>query len=435
MTCGGFHATTEKKSVFKSDPRSVMGVSTIKGLQGLSEDARTKAIYAAHSAQAASAGSNGVGYKTMRIHTAYLGEVDVDVYDIGNGWAAMQSLVKGLPGRPDIFVKEIDATRHRLQPDRYRYDINYLAQIQPTFVNIAKCAANGKLIEKFEAKKKMLEADGIPLPAFDQHQLHAARIYNNVVDIHFNSCNNLDFLHKYANENNVTTSNILLSLHNVQRVDNAFWTGDNGFMVYGNGDTLFQPLGTSDVGGHEAGHGCVGKLAGLIYQGEAGMLNEHFADVIGVCVEFFTYHKYNANLDGNTTDDIKGKSDWLIGEDAGKRIKYLRNMADPNNADQPQPKHYKGKYWGDPNDVKTDHGYVHFGSGVGNWCFYNVAIVIGWPAAFKIFWACLQQLNPKSSYTDYRDYLKLCAGEHIDTVKAALLKVGLGDHVKSDWRP
>lgn len=434
MSCGGFHAT-EQKIIKLSNARSIIGTSQIKGLHGLSGDARIKTIYAAHQKQATAAQSDGVGYKTMCIWSANLGEINVDVYDVGHGIVALQSIVKGLSGRPDIFVKEIDATHHRLQPQQYQYSIEYLAQIQPTFVNIATCAENGKIIETIEAKKKICELENKELSISDYQKLHNAKIYNNVVDIHFNTCNCLDFLHTYTSSNNVTNSNILLSIHNVQRLDNAFWTGDNGYMVYGNGDTLFTPLGTLDIGGHESGHGCVGKLAGLRYRGESGALNEHFADVIGVCNEFFTYYKYNSNLDGITSDDIKGTSDWLIGEDAGKKIKYLRNMMNPNNADQPQPKLYKGKYWGDPNDEKTDYGYVHGNSGVGNWCFYNIAIKIGWCAAFRIFWACLEQLGPDSSYTDYRDYLKLCAGEHIDVVKAALLKCGLGDHVVSEWRP
>lgn len=426
MTCGGFHAD-KKHANNRPDPRAVMGVSTIKGLEELTGESRTNAIYAAHAKQ--------TGYKTMKIDSAYLGKVEVDIYDVGNGWVAMQSIIKGLPGQPDIFVKEIDATKHRLRPMRYQYKIEYLAQIQPTFIDVKQCESNAKLIKKLEAKSEMLSVDNKSLSAQEQNQLHNARIYNNVVDIHFNACNNLHFLHEHAKENNVTTSNILLSVHNVQHLDNAFWTGDNGYMVYGNGDDLFQPLGTLDIGGHEAGHGCVGKLAGLRYRGESGGLNEHFADVIGVCVEFYTYYKYNSNKDGDTTNDIKGKSDWLIGEDAGKRVKYLRNMSNPHNADQPQPKQYKGKYWGDPNDYNTDHGYVHYNSGVGNWCFYNIATTIGWVEAFKIYWKCLQQLEPDSSYTDYRDYLKLCAGKHIDVVNLALKRCGLGDHVKSDWRP
>jgi Zn-dependent metalloprotease len=425
MSCSGFHVS-ELKKINKLDPRAVIGTTQIKGIQGLSEVERGKAIYAAHAKQT-------VNYKSIKLYSAYLGEIYVDVYDVGNGWVAMQTIIKGLSGKPDIFVKEVDAVYHRLHPDRYTYDINYLAQIQPSFINIKKCLDNGKIIEKLECKNKLLALEGKELNDIEKQQLHTARIYNNVVDIHFNACNSVDFLHKIANTNNVTNSNIMLSIHNVPHIDNAFWTGDNGYMVYGNGDKLFQPLGTTDIGGHESGHGCVGNLAGLRYRGESGALNEHFADIIGVCNEFFTYYKYNSNLDGNTDNDINGKSDWLIGEDAGKHIKYLRNMADPHKADQPQPKHYKGKYWGDPNDENIDHGYVHFNSGVGNWCFYNVSIKIGWIAAFKIFWKCLEQLGPDSSYTDYRDYLKLCAGDHLDVVKSALLKVGLGDHIMSDW--
>jgi Zn-dependent metalloprotease len=407
----------------KLEPRSVVGALQIHGLKGLTGSAKKTAIYAAHTEQA--------GYKKMKVHSAYLGEVEVDVYDAGNGWVAMQTIVKGMSGRPDIFVKEIDATRHRLRPDKYEYNINYLAQIQPTFVNVSKCAHYHRIIEILETKKKLAEMSGGALSRSEQNQLHASYIHNNVVDIHFNSCNYLEFLHKYIGDNNVTNNNILLSMHNIKRLDNAFWTG--GHMVYGNGDRMFHPLGTSDVGGHEAGHGCVQNTAGLKYRGHSGALNESFADILGVCFEFYLYYKYNNNKDGNTSDDIKGVSDWTIGEDSGKSIKYLRNMADPHMADNPQPKHYRGKYWGNPND-STDYGYVHGNSGVGNFCFYNVACKIGWERALCIFWKCLQQLGPDSSYIDFRDYLKLVSDTDLSVVADALQTVGLNDNAVTDWQ-
>ena len=265
--CGScdYNTGTQKKLIRKSDPRGVTGVSQLKSLVGLSHEQHKHAIYEEHTDQSA-------GYKTVKVYSAYLGEVDLNVYDVGNGYVALQTLVSGIDGGPDIFVKEVDVQKHSLYPDKYQYDIRYLAQVQPTFINIRKAADNAKIIEVIEAQKKMAELSGGKLNTHDQTRLHTAYIYNNAVDIHFNTCQYLHFLHKYTGKNNVTNSNILLSMHNVEKLDNAFWTGK--YMVYGNGNNTFYPLGTSDVGGHEAGHGLVQTVAGLKYQGHSGALNE-----------------------------------------------------------------------------------------------------------------------------------------------------------------
>lgn len=428
--CGGCdHNTgTPKKLIRKSDPRGVTGVSQLKSFVGLSQEQQKQAIYKTHSAKSA-------GYKTVKVYSAYLGEVDLDVYDAGDGYVALQTLVKGLNGSPDIFVKEVDVQKHALYPDKYQYDISYLAQIQPTFIDIQKAADNAKTIELMKAQRKAAELSGKTLNPQDQKRLHTAYIYNNAVDIHFNTCQYLHFLHKYTGKNNVTNSNILLSMHNVAKLDNAFWTGN--YMVYGNGNNTFYPLGTSDIGGHEAGHGLVQTVAGLKYQGHSGALNESFADVFGVCFEFFLYYKFNNNKDGNTEDDIDGESDWLIGEDSGKRVEYLRNMKDPTNAQQPQPKIYRGLYWMDPNNKDCDFGGVHTNSGVGNYCFYLLSTHLGWEKALGVFWECLQQLGPNSSYIEFRDYMKEVAAKDpvlTDAVKLALYGSGLTDIAVTDWK-
>ena len=220
-------------------------------------------------------------------------------------------------------------------------------------------------------------------------------------------------------------------MHNVPRLDNAFFTGE--FMVYGNGDNMFFPLGTSDVGGHELGHGLVQSAAGLKYQGHSGALNESFADVLGVCFEFFLYEKFNENKD--QTDDLEDEADWTIGEDSGKNVEYLRNMKNPNDARYPQPKAYKAMYWVDPNS-QQDHGGVHTNSGVGNYCFYKLSTKIGLVNALVAFYKCLNKLGPNSSYMDFRDALKesVDPGFKTQTV-ASLNEAGLSDGAISDWRP
>lgn len=365
-------------------------------------------------------------YRKIKLYSAYLGSVEVDIFDVGYGHVALQTIVKGLDNEPDIFIKEIDVNKNNLQPDRYQYDIRYLAQLPPTLVDIKECKKHYMIIVRLEEKKKKE-----PLTDSDLKQLHKSYIYNNAVDIHFNTCQYVDFLHKYVKINNVTNTNVLLSMHNVARFDNAFFTGE--YMVYGNGDRMFFPLGSSDISGHELGHGVVQSIAGLKYQGHSGALNESFADILGVCFEFFLYTKFNKNED--KTDDIKGDPDWTIGEDCGKALAHLRNMQDPNQANPPQPKKYRGKYWRNPNSA-VDHGGVHTNSGVGNYCFYKISKDIGYVRALDIFCECLGMLSPSSSYIDFRDSLmniRMTRGLS-NTINKTLNEVGLNIRAVLDWK-
>ena len=54
-------------------------------------------------------------------------------------------------------------------------------------------------------------------------------------------------------------------------------------MAYGDGDgqTFIRFTKSLDVVGHELTHGVVSHECNLVYQGESGALNEHFADVFG----------------------------------------------------------------------------------------------------------------------------------------------------------
>lgn len=374
--------------------------------------------------------ATGNNYKKIKIYSAYLGEVELDAYDHGNGNVSLQTIIKGINGEPDIFVKELDSEANGLKPEVYNYNAGYLVKQQPTVINVESCKNHYDIICYLEKK---LETG--PLPDSEQKQLHLSYIHNNAVDIHFNTCQYIHFLHECLNTNNVVASNVLISIHNVPQLDNAFFTGE--VMVYGNGGMgksgMFYPLGTSDIGGHELGHGLVQKCAGLEYRGHAGALNEHYADVMGVCFEFYLYDKFNTDAD--SSNDLKNCSDWTIGEDSGKSIKYLRNMKNPLDAEFPQPKSYKGQYWINPNDMNNDHGGVHSNSGVGNFCFYNLSTSIGTSNALDIFYKCLNTLTPTASYLEFRDKLLMASPSKFrNKTDISLRMCGLTSRARSDWR-
>jgi len=126
-------------------------------------------------------------------------------------------------------------------------------------------------------------------------------------------------------------------------------------MQYGMGDGQFmKPVVGLDVEGHEYTHMVVANNGngGLTYQGESGALNESFADIFGVCVEF--YSGVNA--------------DWLMGEDIMVSDPFLRSMSNPNGGQQPDT--YNGQLWANPSNLSNDHGGVHINSGVQNFWFY-----------------------------------------------------------------
>ena len=138
-------------------------------------------------------------------------------------------------------------------------------------------------------------------------------------------------------------------VHYGKKYNNAFW---NGFaMTYGDGDSsVFTPLTSIDVCGHEIAHAVTSNSAGLIYRNESGALNESFSDIFGNAIE-----KYAR----------PAKTSWKIGEDITPSGNGLRHMHNPKGRGHPDT--YKGKNW---RTGTADNGGVHSNSGVQNFWFY-----------------------------------------------------------------
>lgn len=350
-------------------------------------------------------------YTTVNVHSAYLGVVPITCLNLQRGYIALLSTVK--TATSTIYVKEIDAAQYGLQVEQVNYPMSYLNRLAPTVMNLDQCKRNYDIIQELQPRRASLTLE-------EKRTLHKALIHNNPIDIHFQTCLFLDFLHARVGIDNVTSSNTLTSLHNVKGLDNAFFTGS--YMVYGNGDSMFYPMGTIDICGHELGHGVVQKLAGLIYNGHAGALNESFADILGTMLEFYAYEKY---------PNLIGKADWFLGEDNAKSIGIMRNMQDPTATKYPQPKKYRGQYWADPNSA-ADYGGVHQNSGVGNYCFYNYCAATNKREGLEVFLRCLRSLKPTSSYIDYRSALTVANGD-ATAMNSALNEVGLTESATNDW--
>jgi Zn-dependent metalloprotease len=189
---------------------------------------------------------------------------------------------------------------------------------------------------------------------------------------------------------------LISSVHLGQKLNNAFWTGDQ--MCYGDGDgRIFIRFTKSiDVVGHELTHGVVSHTCNLEYRNEPGALNEHFADVFGSLVKQWRRRQ------------TVRKADWLIGADImgpETSAKSLRTFTEEKAYENdlllgtdPQPKHLKNKYKG-----TADHGGVHINSGIPNHAFYLVAMELGgkaWEKAGHIWYKTMLKLTTTSQFKD-----------------------------------
>ncbi len=193
-------------------------------------------------------------------------------------------------------------------------------------------------------------------------------------------------------------------VHYGSNYNNAFYSWNSNRLTYGDGDgSMFNPLVSLDIVGHEFTHGVTDRTASLIYAKESGALNESFSDIFGTAVEFYANQS----------------PDYLIGEDCftpGTAGDAMRNMGDLSF-------HYSTRlYQGACNpvgDVKApdynDDCGVHTNSGIMNNAFFllaqggthqvtNITVnSIGRRNAELIFWrALVYYLFPSANFYDAR---------------------------------
>lgn len=220
-----------------------------------------------------------------------------------------------------------------------------------------------------------------------------------------------DFYNKFHGRNSIDDNGMALisSVHAGVRFNNAFWNGQQ--MVYGDGDgVVFQRFTRSlDVVGHELTHGVVQYSSALVYQGESGALNEHFADAFGVMIRQW-------KLSLNPAKDAS----WLVGPDlvvAAPTRKAIRSMSAPGTAYQndpylgndPQPRLYKNRYTG-----PGDNGGVHINSGIPNYAFFLACTSVGgkpWDKVGKVWYKVMHNLLPNSQMKHMAAECRAVAGQ------------------------
>lgn len=178
-------------------------------------------------------------------------------------------------------------------------------------------------------------------------------------------------------------------IHYDKNLDNAFNQG-GGVVVYGDGAPgVSRPNAVAlDIVAHEITHGVTETSSGLVYQQQAGALNEAISDIFGAVVE----HQYEPDATKN----------WMHSEDAYLDGKAIRDLKTPR-ASRPigidgleYPRHMK-EYAALP--LTLDQGGVHVNSLVIDHTAYlmamggtnevskiNVARGIGWENLAKVWY-------------------------------------------------
>ena len=201
-----------------------------------------------------------------------------------------------------------------------------------------------------------------------------------------------------------------------QPMNNAFWNGSQ--MAYGDGDgVVFGRFTQSlDVVAHELTHGVQSFTSNLVYRGESGALNEHFADVFGVLVRQWSQAGAAKQAKGKGEQATKGggaasrgKRSWLIGAELivpASTRRAVRDMQHPGTAfvddpllgTDPQPAHWKDRYRG-----SADRGGVHINSGIANRAFVLAAEALDdepWQTAGRIWYDTMLEIPSRATFAD-----------------------------------
>jgi len=130
--------------------------------------------------------------------------------------------------------------------------------------------------------------------------------------------------------------------------DNAYWSGQNNRLYFGDGWEV------DDVAAHEYTHGVTGHESALVYENHSGALDESLADVWGEFVDL-------GNNAGTDTAAVR----WEIGEDLAGGA--LRDMSDPPAFGDPDRLNHASFVAPVANPTRyNDYGGVHTNSGVNN---------------------------------------------------------------------
>ena len=291
-------------------------------------------------------------------------------------------LVYGIEARNDHNVRE------------YIYVDAHRSQIADHYSGMAH-ALSRRLYENNTGNQIWTEGDAFPgaLDIWQQNELvaaeHSYNFFNNAFG--WTSYNNADAP--------------MLTVNNDPNImcPNANW----------NGTTANYCTGTAadDVVAHEWGHAYTEYTCGLIYQWQAGAMNESLSDIWGETIDLINNYE-DAGEDLSLRTACNSSDRWRVGEDATAFGGAIRDMWDPTCNGHPgkvsDPQYKCGE---------GDNGGVHSNSGVPNHAYallvdggnYNGQTIgsIGFVKAAHIFWRVQSlYLTPTSDFFDLADALE-----------------------------
>ncbi len=176
-------------------------------------------------------------------------------------------------------------------------------------------------------------------------------------------------------------------------------------------DKFCDGTAADDIVGHEWAHAYTEYTNDLIYQWQAGALNESYSDIWGETIDLI--NGYEDTLEDLSLRSGCGSSDrWILGEDAVAFGGALRDMWDPRCAGDPG-KVSDPEYW----CSSSDQGGVHTNSGVHNHAYallvdggsYNGYSIdgLGITKSAHIFWRAQSlYLTPTSDFAVQADALE-----------------------------
>jgi bacillolysin len=187
---------------------------------------------------------------------------------------------------------------------------------------------------------------------------------------------------------------------------NANWNGTTANYCTG--------VAADDVVAHEWGHAYTEYTSDLIYQYQAGALNESYSDVWGETIDLLNgYQDAGENLSVRTGTSCSGSLRWKMGEDATAFGGAIRDLWNPNCNGDPANVLDSGYYY----CGTSDSGGVHTNSGVGNRLYsllvdggtyggYTI-LPIGFVKAAHLWWRAQSvYLTSTSNYSNFADALE-----------------------------
>jgi Zn-dependent metalloprotease len=309
---------------------------------------------------------------------------------------------------PDIVIKQLKKEGFDVPTNQSSKEIENFRTERASFMTserslMAVSANNGQRLvydSQNQAKKKLklVRKDG-DKPVVD---LYVNAAYDNagIVKSYFKEVLDWDSVDGEALD-------IICNVHYLTRYNNAFWDGEQ--MTFGDGDGVnFTGFARSlDVTGHELAHGVVQYVSGLVYKGQSGALNEHYADVFGSAVK-----QWHLKQEAKSADWLIGDT-CMIGSFKGKAIRSMKNPSDTAIVMMAQPDSMEKIYKG-----TSDNGGVHINSGIPNKAFYLVSMEIGTQVATLIWFDALKNLRPTAKFSNFYKALVSSATKMITDKKA-----------------